>query len=161
MIGSNTRIFRSGPERIGDLEPLWKAMHAHHEAITPHFGPARSQDESWLRRQANYIAWFKERGTFILIAEQDNRPMGYAFVRFINGSETWQTADRVAEVESLCVLPEFRGSGLGSALMESIYGELQKAGVKEISLAVVSTNSEALRFYERHGFFQKFVHLWK
>ena len=154
-------IARAGSERINDLEPLWKALHHHHAAIAPHFGPARTPDEAWQRRKGFYASWLQEPGTFILIAERDNRPIGYAFVRFIEGSETWRTADRVAEIETLSVLPEFRGSGLGSALMEEIYSELENEGVKEISLAVVATNSDALRFYERHGFFQRIIHLWR
>jgi ribosomal protein S18 acetylase RimI-like enzyme len=154
-------IIRAGRDRIDDLEPLWKELHVHHAAITPHFGPARSPEDSWRRRKANYLSWFEDPGTFILIAEIENRPIGYAFVRFIASSETWCTSDRVAEIETLSVLPDFRGSGLGSALMAAIYSELEKEGVKEISLAVVATNADALRFYERHGFFQKIIHLWR
>jgi ribosomal protein S18 acetylase RimI-like enzyme len=155
------RIFRAGSERIDDLEPLWKELHHHHAAIAPQLGPARSPDESWQRRKAFYVSWFKDPGTFILIAEKDHGAIGYAFVRLIEGSETWRTADKVAEIETLSVLPEFRGSGLGSAFMEAIYAELSKVGVQEISLAVVATNSDALRFYERHGFIQRIIHMWK
>lgn len=158
---SKFNIIRAGNNRIDDLAPLWKALHVHHATITPHFGPARSPDESWPRRKANYVSWFEDPGTFLLIAEKESRPIGYAFVRFIDGSETWRTPDKVAEIETLSVLPEFRGSGLGSALMEAVYSELEKAGVKEISLAVVATNTDALRFYERHGFFQRIIHLWR
>jgi ribosomal protein S18 acetylase RimI-like enzyme len=154
-------IVRAGRDRINDLEPLWKELHVHHAAITPHFGPARSPEESWLRRKANYESWFEDPGTFILIAEKESHPVGYALVRFIEGSETWRTSERVAEIETLSVLPEFRGSGLGTALMEAVYSELEKEGVQEISLAVVATNTDALRFYERHGFYQRIIHLWR
>ena len=76
--------------------------------------------------------------------------IAFSFSRFV-----------LVPIETLSVLPEFRRAGLGTALMEAVYSELEKEGVQEISLEVVATNADALRFYERHGFFQKIIHLWR
>jgi GNAT superfamily N-acetyltransferase len=65
--------------------------------------------------------------------------------------ETWQTGDRVGVLETLAVLPDERGRGVGSALFERIYAELRELGVTELEVAVISKNVAALRFYERHG----------
>ena len=160
QLPKNIQIFRVGRERLNDLEPLWKALHTHHVTVTPQFGPTRSPDESWLRRKSYYEQWLNEPDTFILMAEKTGHPIGYAFVRIMGGFTTWRTADKVAEIETLSILPEFRGLGVGSNLMAAIYAELRKDGIEEVSLGVVATNLKAIRFYERHGFEPRILNLW-
>ncbi len=157
---NDIQILRVGRERINDLEPLWQALHTHHAVVAPQFGETRSLSESWLRRKAEYEAWLNEPDTFILLAEKENQAIGYAFIRFKgNTSATWRGVERLAEIETLSILPEFRGMGLGSKLMEAIYTELEKEGVQDVSLVVVATNTAAIEFYERQGFTQRFVYL--
>ncbi len=48
-------------------------------------------------------------------------PVGYAFVTVGPGYASWATGDRLAELETLSVLPEHRGSGLGAALLDTVY----------------------------------------
>ncbi len=158
---SDLRIVQAGHERIDDVELLWKALHAHHVAVAPELGESRTPQESWRRRRAHYERWLAEAGAFLLIAETSREPIGYAVVRLIAGSETWQTADQVAEIESLCVLPEHRGQAIGTALLAAIDRRLRDAGVAEVSLAVVATNVEAIRFYERHGLRPRTIDVWR
>ena len=79
------------------------------------------------------------------------QPIGYALVHLRGPEETWQTGDRIGVLETLAVLPDERGRGVGSALFERIYAELRELGVTELEVAVISKNAAALRFYERHG----------
>ena len=53
------------------------------------------------------------------LAERDGALVGYAMVAIKTSAETefddtWQSGDRVAEIETLVVLPEARGEGVGS-----------------------------------------------
>ncbi len=77
--------------------------------------------------------------------------MGYAFVTIGEGSQGWAGGDRVADIETLSVLPEERGEGVGSHLMDAVEGELARLGVSELRLLVIAPNTEAIRFYERRG----------
>ncbi|MEP7115774.1 MAG: GNAT family N-acetyltransferase, partial [Ilumatobacteraceae bacterium] len=54
-------------------------------------------------------------------------------------------------LDSLHVLPELRGRGVGLHLLRSIAGELHERGVASLQLHVVEGNAGAGRFYERHG----------
>ena len=146
------RIVRAGPERIPDLEPLWLALCAHHASVAPQLGPLRAPADSWRRRSANYHRWLREPDAFAFIAEEPAGPVGYALVHFRDGSETWQSADRVAELETLSVLPDARNSGIGKALLDAVRAELGRLAPTELWLAAVTTNTDALRFYERHAF---------
>lgn len=148
------RIVRAGPERIDDLEPLWKALLAHHRSIDPGIPgvPLRALDESWSLRRAEYEEWLSEPDAFVLIAEDGGRPVGYALVHYRSSDDSRVTGERFAELESLAVLPECRGRGLGSRLMTAVYRELHRLGVGELEIGVLSTNEGAIRFYERQGF---------
>ena len=54
-------------------------------------------------------------------------------------------------VRQLGVLESSRGTGLGSALLQSAFIEFYKRGFKKVGLAVESDNLRALRFYEGVG----------
>lgn len=149
------RIVRAGPERIDDLEPLWKSLHAHHRTVPPALPgiPMREVDDTWPRRRAEYEEWLAEPDAFVLIAEHGEGPVGYALVHFHRpADDCWVTRERFAELESLAVLPEARGRGIGGALMREVYAELRRIGVRELVIGVLATNERALRFYEREGF---------
>jgi ribosomal protein S18 acetylase RimI-like enzyme len=73
------------------------------------------------------------------------------------GFETWTTGERVADLMTLVVLPEARGRGVGSSLVESVYRELRGRGVRELAISVVHNNDDALRFYRRHARFEPIV----
>lgn len=149
-----TKIVRARGERIDDLRPLWDSMRAHHAEVAPHLeelGPRRAADESWALRRALYEQWLAESDAFVLIAEIEERPVGYALVRMRGPEETWTTGDRVADIESLALLPDHRGEGIGSALLARMHEELRAEGVEHWGLGVIATNADAVRFYERQG----------
>ncbi len=154
MSSDSIEIVRAGNGSIEDLRPLWESLSEHHAAVAPHLetlGPLRSPPESWRVRRALYEEWLAEPGAFVLMAEAGGRPVGYALVRVRGPEETWETGDRIAVLETLAVLPGHRSRGIGSALLERLYDELRGAGIGELEVAVISTNSDARRFYERQG----------
>lgn len=150
------RIVKAGPDRIDDLEPLWKSLYGHHRSVHPRIpGVAlREEDESWSVRRAEYVQWLAEPDAFVLIAEEEEggRAVGYALVHYREPDDSRTTAGRFAELESLAVLSEARGRGIGRALMAAVYRELRALGVGELEMGVLVTNDGALRFYEREGF---------
>ena len=66
-----------------------------------------------------------------------------------SGMLIWQETQTGAEIMSLHVLPECRGTGLGHALMEAA---LAQTGSSPVCLWTFRENHHARRFYERHGF---------
>lgn len=154
-------IVRGGPELIGELKPLWLAMVHHHAEVAPELGPVHDDDETWRRRSADYEQWLREDDAFVLVArERDaDEAIGYALVTVNPASPTWREPERVGTVESLAVLPDRRGAGVGRALLDRVREELARIGVHETRLTVVAANAAARRFYERLGFEEAFVAL--
>ncbi|HEX6229623.1 MAG TPA: GNAT family N-acetyltransferase [Solirubrobacterales bacterium] len=64
---------------------------------------------------------------------------------------SFETNERMGELEALSVEPELRRWGIGSLLMEDAERRLAAAGVGFIGLAVIAGNEDALRFYKRWG----------
>jgi ribosomal protein S18 acetylase RimI-like enzyme len=57
-----------------------------------------------------------------------------------------------AHVPQIAVARTLQGIGLGTALLESAFNDLVRAGYQQVSLTVTDANAGALRLYERLGF---------
>ncbi len=92
----------------------------------------------------------RTRDLTLYFAEKAERVAGFALVE--------RRGERVAEIRWLAVGPEFRGQGVGSALVAEIFEVLCSAGVELLEVKTLSAKAgyqpyEATRrFYERAGF---------
>jgi ribosomal protein S18 acetylase RimI-like enzyme len=147
------QILRADRSRIDELEPLFRAMHEHHRSGRPRAGEVfaiRTSVEAWARRRAHYEGLFDAGRAQLLLAEEEGRVVGYAMVAEIGGQATL-VADRMAELESLSVLPAERGRGVGRALVQEVHELLRERGIGDLMLYVMDGNASALAFYERLG----------
>ncbi len=146
-------ILEAGVERLDDVESLWRAMHEHHAEVAEacevtRFRPA---GDSWQRHRLEFEHWMRDGDGWLLIAEREGSPVGFAFFRICGGDPSFETNERMGEIEALSVEPALRRWGIGSLLMERVEGRLAEAGVGFIGLTVVAGNDDALRFYGRWG----------
>ncbi len=58
----------------------------------------------------------------------------------------------LVQLEELYVRPALRGAGTGSALLEAFVAFARTQGSQEIHINVDEIDTDARRFYERHGF---------
>ena len=148
------RIAAAGAERIAELEPLTRALHAHHVTVDPGIPgiPPREADAWWAIRRGRYENWLDDDGTLLLIAEDDGATVAYALVTFHDADDSHTTGGRFAELQSLVVAEDRRGSGIGTELLHEVYRRLRAMGVTEMVIGVLATNEPAMRLYEREGF---------
>jgi ribosomal protein S18 acetylase RimI-like enzyme len=153
-------IRRLGVEGLGSVEPLYRALHAHHRAIAE-VPLVEDADLSWRRRRA----WYHEAlngGGVLLLAEADGAAVGYAVLELRRGpDDTWPVGERYAELLSLAVAPDRRGRGIGERLMRAVDAELERAGASDLMVGVLAGNDAALRFYARHGLAVGELVLWR
>jgi ribosomal protein S18 acetylase RimI-like enzyme len=148
------RIVRADGSRVDELEPLFKAMHEHHRAGLPQAASVvgfRSGDEAWARRREHYRGLLAGGRGHLLLAEDGGRAIGYAVVSEVGSQATLETGGRMAELESLAVLPGSRGAGVGTTLMAAAHELVRELGIDELMLYVMDGNEGAMRFYERYG----------
>lgn len=143
----------AGPESVERFEPLWRALDDEHRRIGPAWAPWWERDRSWEIRRARYRVWLAEPGAFALLAEgASGEAIGYCVTHMLPGpDDSWRSGTRIADIESLCVLPEHRGGGLGSRLLNAATAEAARRGAQDVWIGVVAGNEDAMRFYERHG----------
>ena len=93
---------------------------------------------------------------FCLIAEQNGQPSGFAFY-FFNYS-TWVGRPGIY-LEDLFVHPEFRGLGIGKALLRHVAAIAIEKGCKRLQWAVLDWNTPAIDFYRAMG--AEFMDEWR
>ena len=95
-----------------------------------------------------YIEDFGGEDDCGVVAEQDGGVIGAAWTRII---PAYGHIDNETPELAISVLPDFRGEGVGTELMQSLFYLLCERGYKRTSLSVQKDNP-AVRFYERLGY---------
>lgn len=150
--GSPLTIAPIGWERIDNVRELWLALHRHHISI----GSRPLLDDeaaSWAARRAGYVDWLRSGSGFVLLAEQQGQPVGYAAVHLQEGpDDTYPVGMRWADIYSLSVRPDARGQGIGTRLLDSVDAMLATFGIHDVAVSAMVENDDALRLYQSRGF---------
>ena len=90
----------------------------------------------------------RDRG-FILVALNDKRPVGVAYVSF-----TWtlEHGGKSAWLEELYVVPDQRDRGIGRAMLQGVLQRARENGCAAVDLEVDTQHARAERLYAREGF---------
>jgi GNAT superfamily N-acetyltransferase len=83
-----------------------------------------------------------------LLAEYEGEPVGFAL--FFRNYSTW-TGRCGLYLEDLFVLDEYRGRGIGGALMRRLGEVAAERGWERIDWAVLNWNTHAQSFYREYG----------
>lgn len=149
------KLVRLPHERLDELQELWSALYEHHHSLTPHLRPrARSLRDAWRDHLALERGWLEQDPrSFVLAAELDGRLVGYAFVRIATETlaVSWTISNPHADLVVLSVLPELRGRGIGTMLMDAVHTQLRDLDIHDLAITVITTNSAAQQLYERNG----------
>ncbi len=88
--------------------------------------------------------YYMHKRTF-LVAEKNGRIVGYIIARIVY--------DR-GHIIAIAVHPKYRRCGIGTALMEKIFDIFKEYGIKKVWLEVRVSNSAAIKFYKKLGFYE-------
>ena len=88
-------------------------------------------------------------GAISLVARVDGKPAGIA--NCFTGFSTF-AARPLINVHDLGVLAEYRGRGVGQALLVAIEAEAARRGACKVTLEVLSSNEPAKALYAKFGF---------
>ncbi|MCV2868737.1 GNAT family N-acetyltransferase [Defluviimonas sp. WL0002] len=112
-------------------------------------GAARESSDA-----ATYLAAFHrmrdEGANHLIVGELDGRIVATYQITFISGLSL--RATRRAQVESVRVVSELRGQGIGAALMRDAETRAREAGCGLMQLTTNRSRPDAHRFYESLGF---------
>ncbi|MDO5696601.1 MAG: GNAT family N-acetyltransferase [Dermatophilus congolensis] len=164
------QIDRAHVRDISRVKPLWKQMVNDYASISGRVWRVLEPSEAWQRRLQEYLSWINEASGVIFIATQqapaastdagepadpaepEEKVVGYAALRFVTSGSTFDTGETHGELESLVVLPEARGEGIGYALMMACRKELQRREIDHWSMSTLADNDAALALARKAGF---------
>jgi ribosomal protein S18 acetylase RimI-like enzyme len=88
---------------------------------------------------------FEPDASWVVLDQQANYLAGMLLCSVVS--------DKVAHITQLCVGPEYRGTGLGRALLRHCIYNLFQMGYESITLTVTQENHLAVRLYQQFGFY--------
>ena len=87
------------------------------------------------------------KGLRYFILENDGRMCGCVALE--------KASDEIFYLERLAVLPEHRGKGLGTALVNHVFGQVKETGAVRVEIGIISKDMELKSWYKRFGFIPK------
>lgn len=117
------------------------------------YGPA---DLSAFLAGATVEDWreeLKDPDMHFRIAFADGRPAGFA--RVGPGTMPKQMQHGAVELRQLYLLPEFKGQGIATVLMDWVIDDARGRGAQHLYLSVFVDNHRARRLYQRYGFVEE------
>jgi ribosomal protein S18 acetylase RimI-like enzyme len=146
--------FEVSPGFAGDIPALKAAflsLHDHHRALSA-VALTEPDDRAWAERVRTYEQHFAADQALLHLARIEGRCVGYAFTVLHPGSDdTFPLGAGYAELYTLAVLPDSRGLGIGTALLDAVDAALADAAIPNLTVAVMAQNDAAIRLYRRRG----------
>ena len=87
---------------------------------------------------------FHQPASFVAFDRESRRMCGLCLSSLVT--------DQVGHITQICVTPDVRGTGTGSALLRRALGSLSGGGCTRATLTVTATNQNAIGLYQRIGF---------
>ena len=126
-----------------DLRSLFLELHSYHEPWTP-----RTLRTDWEQRWRDYLSSGTER--LILLARSDSRAVGYLNAGVRRDSGLFD--ELVGFIDDAYVQEQWRGLGIGAALLERVEAWMMRLGPDEVRLNVMGGNELGMRFWTGKGF---------
>ena len=102
---------------------------------------------------ALYVKAWGRRGDTAVIALEGGFPVGAAWYRLFGKDKPgYAFVDERTPELAIAVVPNARGKGVGSKLLDALLARARNAGHPTISLSVDRANAGAIELYSRHGF---------
>ncbi len=89
---------------------------------------------------------------FLAAYRDDQRVGGLTMVQGDPSIDMLEERDDLGVIWDLRVAPEFRRSGVGTALMAAAIRHARASGLKSLKVETQNVNPQACRFYRKHGF---------
>ncbi|HHW95061.1 MAG TPA: ribosomal protein S18-alanine N-acetyltransferase [Mogibacterium sp.] len=101
-----------------------------------------SSNTPWSAKAITYDVTQNEKA-YVIVADKNGEKVGYADVWIIGGE---------AQINNIAVLEEYRGKGIGDAMLSHLIEVSKTKDCRLITLEVRRSNKAAISMYEKHGF---------
>lgn len=147
---------------IPKLIPLWMDEIEYHHTLDSEYYLPNPTDETGVSEEEKYLEKaIKYDDPFILVAKKDDDIAG--FVTFEEGRADYPDTkiEHYGEVLELFVDKQYRKQGIGKQLLAAAEAHFAQRNVSWIKLQATMYNTPAIQFYERLGYENKQVLMFK
>lgn len=130
------------------IKPLWERLRDHHISLSPHFSVQIARNTFEVRSKELREKAIQGQVKIILAQEAETKKLiGYCI----------SSIDREGqgEIDSIYIMDDFRGKGVGNILMERTLKWLENQGIINICISVLFGNEQVIKFYEKYGFYPR------
>ena len=137
------------------INEIFELQDIYLNSYTPIFSDHWDDDgmEIYLNRESDYNRLKSDiQNPFIeyYFIQQNKINVGIIKIKY-QSSELFSELEN-CELEKIYILPEYSGKGLGRLAFSEIIKQTKKNGKKLVFLSVISSNKNAIGFYEKIGF---------
>lgn len=135
---------------VSIIKELWERNREYHEKISKDFGFLYS-DIIFEDRISGFKSFNKDNIKItIAIDDRDSKVIGYCISTYEHGS---------GEIQTIHVLEECRGKGVGKRLINLHLSWLKHNNCNSIILSVDCNNVNTIEFYRTMGFFENIIEM--
>lgn len=128
------------PEDYDAWKPLWDDYNAFYERTGPTALPDEVTDTTWRR-------FFDAcEPVHCIVAEREQKVVGMCHYLFHRSTSR---LERMCYLQDLFTAPDYRGHGIGRALIERVYEIAKEAGSKRVYWLTHSTNTPGRTLYDK------------
>jgi GNAT superfamily N-acetyltransferase len=151
MDTQNLQISVAKSEDLPRVIELWKEQYDYHYNLDPTYY-APFTDDMGKKVQADLLKTLEEPEQHLLIAKYANEIIG--FITFGADEDTYYDANitKYGVVKEVLVTGEFRGRGVGAALINEVEKHFSGLGIKNMMIQCSSFNGNALAVYDKLGY---------
>jgi ribosomal protein S18 acetylase RimI-like enzyme len=135
---------------IPQLRTAFVSLHDHHRRLST-IALTEPDERAWTARVSTYKQYFDEERALLHLARADGDCVGAFTVLHPGSDDTFPLAAGYAELYTLAVLPQSRGSGVGAALLDAVDEALADRAITNLTVAVMAQNEAAIRLCRRRG----------
>ncbi|SFS41174.1 GNAT family N-acetyltransferase [Paenibacillus sp. 453mf] len=140
------------PIEAGDISFLWDMLYE--SLYVPEGQVPFSKEIIHDPFISKYVEGWGRDGDFGFIAiHEEGKPVGSITARYFNESNKgFGFVDHDVPELGMAILEDYRGIGIGSALLNELFKEARMKNIGRISLSVDPNNEAAMRLYQRFCF---------
>ncbi|MBD3253115.1 GNAT family N-acetyltransferase [Candidatus Pacearchaeota archaeon] len=112
----------------------------------------KTLDCQWPPNNKNYFKnSINKDNSVALVAVDGKKVVGY-LVGCLAESEDYRKISKIAEIDNMFVISEYRNKGVGSFLCEEFFNWVRSKGIRRAKVIVSAKNESAIAFYKKCGF---------
>ena len=139
------------PARRGDLDgalALWRLLQREHEAYDPRY---RMSDDAEARWSTDFRDWIRAHSSSVWVAEESGGRLVGMLTALLAEPAPVYRGEPFVFVGEIVVATDWRGRGVGRALLAAARGWGREVGARGLRAGVLAENEAGRRFWEREG----------